>query len=146
MKIRELEKEGKYVYRFKHIGFQDSGGIQTPTRKNNELDEWDMVFESKKHIDKWFREVQIGLAELDRVMNYCRFFQRTQGNEGQYVRDGKSFPVDGRWDGYYIDADWKEVETSIQKYWKEKLSPFQAFLRENGWWKNWFELMDRYKT
>lgn len=61
-------------------------------------------------------------------MNYCKYFVSEKGNEGHYVRKGKSFRINGNYCGT-LDYN----------------SEFKKFLRENGWENNWFDLMDRYR-
>ena len=74
MKISELPKNS-YVYRYKKSVFNGLPVPKTPQReKPNELDEWDMVFESKEKFNKWYKELTIKLAELDECMNFCKYF------------------------------------------------------------------------
>lgn len=130
MKIQELPKEN-YVYRYKTIVF--NGGV-TPViqqRSNNEIDEWDKVFSSKEDFQHWYSGVVVGLAELDQCLNYCKHFVRTKGNEGNYVRNGKTYPVDGSWCGIH---DYGIGESG--KFFKWAIENFG---------ENWYELMDRYK-
>lgn len=78
-----------------------------------------------------FQWTRADAAELDEVMNYCKFFKRIKGNEGVYERDGKTCLVNGKWDVYHINT--------------KELADFKNFLIKNNWLNNWFELMDRYK-
>lgn len=141
MKVSELMREGKYVYRYKPVLFNGGHGSSAPQRENDEVDNFDKVFNSKSEFDKWYRELQIGLAELDEPMNYCKYFVRSKGNEGNYVRDGKSFTVNGEWVGLH-DFCWSEPSEGYKL-----TESFVVWLKESGWNKNnWFELMDRYKN
>lgn len=143
MSVSDLIKEGKYVWRYKHVGFYGHAGASAPQRENDELDEWDKVFDSKKEFDKWYRGLVSGLAELDQVMNYCKYFVRAKGNKGKYVRDGKEHEVDGQWDGYHI---WGNALFPALKFDYKLMASFKDFLIKNGWnEKNWFELMDKYE-
>lgn len=108
----------KYIHRTKFA----------PQRSNNQIDRFDILFDSKEDYVKWNKDVTIGLAELDCLMNYCKYFQREKGNDGYYVRDGKSIRVNGTFTAY-----------DLPPYFKD-------FLKDNNWQDNWFELMDRYKT
>lgn len=129
--IKELEKLGFYIWRHKHMGFNSLPMPTTPERKEKDvLDEHDFVFSSKKDFDNWFKEVQVGLAELDQVLNYCKYFHRDKGNDGRYIRDGKECKVDGTWDGYHINTP--------------LMAEFKNFLSTNGWLEDWFELHPRY--
>lgn len=131
--VQQLKEKGLYVHRHKPIRFN---GLVTPTipqRETDYPDEFDTIFFDQASYQKWNKEVTAGLAELDESMNYCKYFVREKGNKGNYVRDGKSFPVDGSWVG-------------IQDF--DNYPPCQSFvkwLEENGWKDDWFELMDRYK-
>lgn len=129
--ISELEKQGFYIWRHKHIGFNQLPQPVTPPRENKDiLDDFDFVFLSKKDFNEWFDETSVGLAELDQVLNYCKYFIREKGNQGRYEREGKSIKVDGTWDGYHINTP--------------MMKDFKEFLLENGWLENWFELHPRY--
>jgi hypothetical protein len=129
--IRDLPNDA-YIYRYKQIVFNDSSGLSSPQRKEkNVLDEFDIVFDSKEEFEDWYKGLVVGLAELDEVMNYCKFFKRIKGNEGIYERDGKTCLVNGKWDVYHINT--------------KELADFKNFLIKNNWLNNWFELMDRYK-
>jgi hypothetical protein len=90
-------------------------------------------FENKDTFDAWYKGLVAGLAELDEAMNYCKYFVREKGNAGHYVREGKSFPVDGSWIGNQDFDNYPPCQ------------PFVAWLTENGWRDTWFDLMDRYK-
>ena len=140
MKVQELKKQGAYIWRFKHFNFSgipngSYRGLDAPPRIKNEVDKYDYVFDSQEELDKWYKERLIGFAEFDKVMNYCKYFEREIGNDGFYVRDGKKCKVSGHWDGYLVDVEFDKNVTKL----------FQNFLNENGWRSNWFELMDRYK-
>jgi hypothetical protein len=130
--VKKLKQEGKYVYRFKNIVFNSSPTLCAPNRIGDLTDEYDFIFESKEDFDKWHRALTIEFALLDECVNYCKFFVRKKGNDGDYVREGKSFPVDGTW-------------TKLHDFGSEKTKAFELFLKENNWYDNWFELMDRYK-
>lgn len=130
MKITELPPTS-YVYRYKPVLFWGKGE-SAPQRKDDKLDEWDKVFNSKEEYEKWYKDLIAGLAELDEVMNYCKYFKRSKGNEGFYERENKSCPVNGTWTGYYLNTP--------------MMADFKSFLKENSWINNWFELMDKYKS
>ncbi len=87
--------------------------------------------------DLWYKRHIAGLANFDKIMNYCRYFQRKEGNEGHYIRDGKSCLVDGRWSDY-------DIQGGIIGD-GGKLKRFQEFLKDNKW-GDWFEIMDKYKS
>lgn len=131
MKALTLSREGKYVYRYSPICFNGKGE-SAPQRTKDEIDAFDKVFDSKEDFTAWHRDLTIGLAELDEVMNYCEYFERSNGNDGFYIREGKRFPVKGTWTGYEINC--------------EHMLGFKNFLIENGWLKYWFKLMKRYAT
>ena len=126
-------KDGIYIHRHKAIRFNGLPVPVTPQRREC-LDEFDTLFDSFDEYTKWNKAVTAGLAELDEAMNYCRYFVREKGNQGHYVRDGKSFPVDGSWVGLQDFDNYPPCQ------------PFVAWLIENGWRNDWFELMDRYKN
>jgi hypothetical protein len=142
MKLQELQKQGKYIWRYKHIGFYNSQSPLALMRQGNEIDKWDKVFDSKADFDKWFKKTQIGLAELDEVMNYCKYFIREKGNEGWYERDGKRCEVNGLWDGYHIDGS---ALFPVKEFDYDKMNKFRDFLQQNVWLKDWFELRDKYR-
>lgn len=160
MKVSELTKQGKYVHRHLPTLFNGGSGIPTPQRKgvydngrrvDEFVDEFDTIFDSKVEFHIWMRDLQVGLAELDQVMNYCKYFAREKGNNGNYIRDGKFFPVHGQWCGLH-DFDWKQNWFHrlfrIRQYRDYKpTEPFVKWLKKNDWdSKTWFELMDRYKA
>lgn len=122
-----------YVWRFKPIRFNGCVTTPTPQRESNTPDSFDLFFTSKEAFKKWFRSTTVTLAELDESMNYCKYFQRDKGNTGYYVREGKSFPVDGSWVGIQDFDNYAPCQ------------PFVAWLKANNWRDTWFELMDRYK-
>ena len=126
-------KPPQYLYRHKSIRFNGAPTPHTPQRKDKHLDDFDTVFDCKEDFTQWFRSTTIGLAELDQAMNYCKYFVRVKGNQGHYVRDGKSFPVDGSWVGLQDFDNYPPCQ------------PFVQWLTDNSWRDNWFELMDRYK-
>jgi hypothetical protein len=128
--VAKLKKQGKYIYRYSQICF-NGNGIKAPQRKDDLIDEWDKIFDSKEDFEKWYKDLVINLAELDQVMNYCKYFVRLKGNNGNYVREGKTCPVNGLWDCYHINTP--------------EMSQFNDFIIKNGWKNNWFDLMDRYK-
>lgn len=122
-----------YIYRHKPIVFNGGPVISPPQRKKGvEIDEWDKVFESEEEFRVWYKDLVVGLATLDEVMNYCEYFKRIKGNIGYYERSGKKFPVDGTWTGYEINT--------------EMMRGFKEFLIENGWLNNWWKLMKRYES
>jgi len=129
--LKDIPKD-KYVYRHKHIGFNGGGGPETPQRKDNLLDNFDTVFDTKEEYTNWYRSAVIGLAELDESMNYCAYFVRDKGNVGTYEREGKSFPVDGSWVGIQDFDNYKPAMAFVE------------WLETNGWRNNWFKLMPRY--
>lgn len=137
MNISDLPKSA-YVYRYKQIILNGHSGTSAPQRKDNELDNWDRVFDSKEEYERWHHSLTVGLAELDQCMNFCYYFHRVKNNEGNYIREGKSFPVIGTWCGLH-DFCFNEPE----KGYKPTID-FVKFLKENGWENNWFKLMDRY--
>lgn len=130
LSIRELSTRG-YLYRYKKIAFNGLGTPHTPQRKEDKADEFDFLFKNKEDFDTWHKQLTVGLAELDESMNFCKYFVREKGNNGHYVREGKSYPVNGSWVG-------------IQDF-DDTAKDFAQWLKENGWRNNWFELMDRYK-
>lgn len=139
VKVNQI-KESCYVYRYRSISFNGLPTAPSPIRKNGYLDDFDFVFDSKEDYMHWFRKLTISLAELDESMNYCRYFIREKGNVGKYVRDGKSFTVDGSWVGNY-DFCWGNPSRGFKP-----TELFVVWMKDNGWNKNnWFELMDRYK-
>lgn len=79
MKIDKLNE--LYIHRHRPIVFNPNGSTPPPARIDNELDEFDTIFSSKEDFMKWYEYTQINLAELDCVMNYCKFFKRLKGNE-----------------------------------------------------------------
>lgn len=129
--IDELNKIG-YVYRHKKIVFNGLPVPPTPQRKDNYMDEFDRFFSSKEDFNKWYKGLVSGLAELDGCLNYCKHFIREKGNKGNYVRDGKSYPVDGSWCGTH-------------DYGYGESGKFFEWVIEN-FGKDWYELMDRYKN
>ena len=132
IKIKELNKTG-YVHRYKPIRFNGQMTTGTPMREGEYMDRFDSFFPSMEEFTKWNKSVTAGLAELDEAMNYCKYFVRSKGNEGHYVRDGKSFPVDGSWTGLQDFDNYPPCQ------------PFVRWLIDNDWRDTWFELMDRYK-
>lgn len=132
-KVSNIPK-GAYLHRHKPIRFNGLPTPQTPQRESDYLDNFDTVFDSLEDYKTWNRSVTIGLAELDEAMNYCKYFVRDKGNEGHYVRDGKSFPVNGTWVGLQDFDSYPPCQ------------PFVRWLEEHGWRDTWFELMDRYKA
>lgn len=133
VKVSHL-KEGVYLHRHKPIRFNGLATPGTPQRESEYLDDFDIVFDSKEDYFQWNKEVTAGLAELDEAMNYCKYFVRDKGNVGRYIREGKSFPVDGSWVGAQDFDSYPPCQ------------PFVRWLEENGWRETWFELMDRYKN
>jgi hypothetical protein len=113
-----------YTHHIQPIVFNDGSKMNYGRR-------FPKVFESKEDFETWYRGVTIGLAELDQCLNYCKHFIRTKGNEGNYVRDGKTYPVNGMWCG-------------TQDYGRGESGKFFDWVNEN-WGDNWYELMDRYK-
>jgi len=139
----EPEKQGKYIYRHKHIGFNGGKQPETPQRKDNNIDEFDIVFNSIEDFNKWFKETTIGLAELDGVLNYCEYFKREKGNEGFYERDGKRCKVNGQWDRYYILGDFEPPKQE----WYNGLIELRHFLKDNDWFNDdYFSLKTKYLT
>lgn len=130
--VTELNKIG-YVHRHKAIRFNGVSTPATPERLHDSMDTFDRFFPSLADYQKWNKSVTAGLAELDESMNYCKYFVRTKGNDGNYVREGKSFPVNGLWTGIQDFDNFPPCQ------------PFVRWLEENGWRSTWFELMDRYK-
>jgi len=114
-----------HYWKVKPIRFN---GLSTPPPTGNTFE-----FESKSHFDLWYKSHLAFLAELDEAMNYCAYFQRDKGNSGHYVREGKSFPVDGSWIGIQDFDNYPPCQ------------PFVAWLNKNGWRHTWFQLMDKYK-
>jgi hypothetical protein len=114
-----------YKWKIKPIRFN---GLLCPASSGKEL-----FFYSKDEFDLWYKGLVAGLAELDESMNYCKYFERTKGNEGVYVRDGKSFPVNGIWVGIQDFDDYPPCQ------------PFVQWLKQNGWRNTWFDLMTKYK-
>lgn len=90
-------------------------------------------FGTKENYDNWYKSCAAGLAELDEAMNYCKYFVREHGNTGNYIREGKSFPVDGSWIGNQDFDNYPPCQS------------FVKWLTENGWRTTWYELMDKYK-
>lgn len=133
VKVTHL-KEGTYLYRHKPIRFNGGVTAGAPQRESEYLDEFDTVFDNIEEYKQWQKSVTAGLAELDESMNYCQYFVRDKGNAGHYVREGKSFPVDGSWVGNQDFDNYPPCQ------------PFVRWLEENGWRDTWFELMDRYKN
>lgn len=130
--VDEIKKHF-YVHRHKVIRFNGLLTPAIPQREGDFPDEYDSIFSDQSSYQKYNRKTTAALAELDEAMNYCQYFIRDKGNNGHYVRDGKSFPVDGSWIG-------------IQDFDSHPpCQPFVAWLNENGWRDNWFELMERYK-
>ena len=132
MKVTDI-KPPQYLYRHKAIRFNGLSTPPTPQRSTEELDIYDSVFSSKEDYDEWNKSTTAGLAELDEAMNYCKYFVREKGNKGNYVRDGKSFPVDGSWVGIQDFDNYQPCQ------------PFVEWLKDNGWRDTWFEIMERYK-
>ena len=132
--IKELQKQGKYIYRYKKLVLNSLPVESTPQRKQQNItDTFDYIFESKDKFNEWYKDISIGFAELDQCLNYCKFFKRIKGNIGEYVRDGKTFKVVGTWCG-------------TQDFGSKFTKGFEFFLKENGWENNWYDLMDKYKT
>lgn len=140
--IGQLKKH-YYVHRHKPIRFNGLPVMSIPARNKLDLsqpseqdsqflDEFDTLFESHQDYVIWNKEVTKGLAELDEAMNYCEYFVRDKGNKGHYVREGKSFPVDGSWVGTQDFDNYKPCQ------------PFVQWLSENGWRDTWFKLHHRY--
>jgi hypothetical protein len=130
MKISELQKDS-YVYRYKPIVFNSGTVPPTEQRKDQNIDQWDMIFSSKEEYNTWYKGLVAGFAELDHCLNYCKHFIRTKGNDGNYVREGKSFPVNGTWCG-------------TQDYGRGESGAFFAWVN-NNFGEDWYELMDRYR-
>ena len=143
MKVKELEAQGKYIWRYKHVGFYGTPRPTAPQRGGEEIDKWDKVFDSKELFDEWYRDLVKGLAELDQVMNYCEYFVRTKGNEGKYIREGKEHEVNGQWDSYHI---WGNAMFPVLTFDYKLMESFKKFLIENGWKDDWFKLMDKYES
>jgi len=129
--IDDLNKIG-YVYRHKKIVFNGGPTPATEQRKGEYMDENDIFFTSKEEFETWHKSLTANLAQLDECLNYCKHFVRTKGNEGNYVRDGKTYPVDGTWCG-------------IHDYRRGESGEFFKWVKEN-WGDSWYELMDRYKN
>ena len=131
-KIKELEDLGFYIWRHKHIGFNNCEMPKTLDRKNTlQVDNFDLIFLSRQDFQNWYRSTQIWIAELDQVLNYCKYFVRENGNVGYYEGDGKKCRVLGDWDGHHINT--------------KTMKEFRDFLVENKWLGNWFELHERYQ-
>ena len=131
--VKELEKEGKYIYRHKWTVFGGNTTTPTPQRKSEYIDEKDRIFSSKEEFTVWYKDFIAGLAQLDECLNYCKHFVRIKGNDGNYIRNGIEYPypIDGRWCGTH---DYGRGESG--KFFDWVISNFG---------KNWYELMDKYK-
>lgn len=132
MKATELKKQGKFIYRYKPVVFNGGPTVGAPMRENDEIDGFDKVFDSQADFEVWYRDLVAGFAELDECLNYCQYFVREKGNEGHYVRDGKSYPVNGTWTGYEMNCDF--------------MAGFKHFLIENDFYTDWFKLHERYEN
>ena len=132
--VNQIQASGLYIARHKAIRFNGLPTPPTPQRLTDIPDGFDMLFANLDDYKQWVKSITAGLAELDESMNYCQYFVRDKGNAGHYVRDGKSFPVDGSWVGIQDFDNYPPCQ------------PFVQWLKDNGWRDNWFELMDRYKS
>jgi hypothetical protein len=132
MLIKDLP-EGSYVYRYKQILLNGDKGSSAPQRVDGVLDRYDKVFSSKEEFNIWYKELLSDIAELDQCLNYCKHFVREKGNLGTYSRDDKYyFGVNGTWCGSH---DYGRGES--KKFFDWVIGNFG---------KDWFELMDKYKT
>lgn len=128
--IDELNSVG-HVCRYKPVVFSGGPVPSAPQRKDKYPDDFDVIFSSKEEYTEWYKGLVSGLAELDECLNYCQHFIREKGNEGKYVRDGKSYPVNGSWCGTH-------------DYGRGEGGKFFTWVKEN-FGNDWFVLMDRYK-
>lgn len=80
--------------------------------------------------------VVTGLTHLDQPLNDCKFFVR-DGHElhGWYERDGKRYPQ-RLWAGL-VTAHLESKKPGYGYF--TDCSGFVEWLRENGWWPNWWE-------
>ena len=122
-----------YEWLIKHISFNSTPQPKPSGRK--------FIFKDKKDFDLWFKITTVGLATLDKPLNYCKYFERTNGNEGFYIREGKVYPVNGEWDEAHLNCPHKKDMGFVCC----KMRGFRQFLEQNGWINNWFELKDSYK-
>jgi len=134
--------KGFYIHRYSGVSFAGKSGFHSPQRKGNEIDACDLIFRDKSSFDLWFKHLQLGLAGLDEPMNFNEYFVREKGNEGDYVRDDKSFPVNGLWDGQHLDCSHSEKKGFVCCSMRE----FSQWLTEHGFRKDWWKLRESYKS
>lgn len=142
VRVGELKKNF-YVHRYKPIRFNglpimkipsrnDIDKKQSPVESKQFPDEFDTIFPSSSEFATWNKDITKDLAELDESMNYCEYFVRESGNKGYYVREGKTFPVDGSWVGI------QDFDSCPQT------QDFVIWLIQNNWREDWFKLHHRY--
>lgn len=92
----------------------------------------DLLFhKSKNCFDKFCIIRDSFLRDLDKPLNNCIFFRRTDGQLGNYERDGKTFEgLDGRWKEQDI---WGQSLFRPKNLTEEKRGAFLSFLKKNGW-------------
>ncbi len=138
MKVKDLGN--LYVYRHCGVVFAGKSGIIAPQREDDDIDEYDSVFVSREEYERWFKDLQIDLAKLDEPMNYCEYFQRTKGNDGNYVREGRSFLVNGLWDGQHLNC----LHVTPKGFVCCSMKEFSAWLDQNSFKKDWWKLRQSY--
>lgn len=129
--VEELSKTG-YVYRYKKIILNGLPVPETPQREGKYPDDFDTYFDSKEDFNQWYKQIITEYAKLDECLNYCKHFIREKGNKGNYVRNGKTYPVDGTW-------------CSTHDYGRGESGKFFTWVKEN-FGNNWYELMERYEA
>ena len=88
----------------------------------------------------WHESTIANLANLDEIMDYCEYFKREKGQVGNYVREGKSCPVRGDFDGYHLNCPHKDKKGFVCC----AMQDFRKFLEDNNWLSDWFLIKNKY--
>jgi len=96
--------------------------------------------------ERW-QNIVTGFTYLDQPLNDCKFFVRDGSTMyGWYEREGKRYP-NKLWaclDAYHIESGYltahheSEVAEKGPGHYND-CSGFVVWLKENGWWPNWWE-------
>ena len=103
-----------------------------PWEQNN------FFFPSEEHKKEWIskmrkldKESLVYLAELDESMNYCEYFNRTDWNKWEYIRDDFKFEVNWLWCYWSFHS-------------KHSAYKFKVEFEKHFWHFNRFYLHNRY--
>lgn len=111
------------VWRYRLTLLPNRSQPAPPKPHGIQWDRYDLLFHPECK-GEWLTEHARALNEADRCMNSCRYFERLNGMDGAYVREGQRFPTSGELVEFGENSG--------------ELGNFGEWLQRFGWRDSWY--------